>query len=320
MAWKKWLAIGLVAMGVATAGGVAATWAPDLPVAELKAKYATAPSQFIDIEGLQVHVRDEGAKDSALTPLLLIHGTGDSLFTWDGWVRELTAPGNPPRRIVRMDLPAFGLTGPNAGNDYSFEVYVRFITKVMDKLGIQKAVLAGNSLGGHIAWRVASDAPQRVERLILVDATGYRLKPESVPLGFILASLPGAEYLMPYTLPRGMVEGSLKNVYGDPSRVKPETVDLFYDMTRREGNRKALVRRLQQGYNDDAAKIAALKVPTLLIWGRKDRLVPLATSGERFAKDIAGSQLVVFDDLGHVPHEEGPVPTAAAVRDFLAKP
>jgi pimeloyl-ACP methyl ester carboxylesterase len=320
MSWKKWLGLGLVAVALATAGGVAATWAPDVPVEQLKTKWAKPPSQFIDIEGLQVHVRDEGTKDSPLTPLVLIHGTGDSLFTWDGWVRELTAPGNPPRRIVRMDLPAFGLTGPNAAHDYSFEVYVRFITQVMDKLGVQKAIIGGNSLGGHIAWRVATDAPQRVERLILVDATGYPLKPKSVPTGFILASLPGAAHLMPYTLPRSMVQGSLESVYGDPSRVKAETVDLFYDMTLRAGNRKALVRRLEQGYDDDITKIATIKRPTLLIWGRKDRLVPLATSGALFAKDIVGSELVVFDDLGHVPHEEAPVPTAAAVRAFLAKP
>jgi pimeloyl-ACP methyl ester carboxylesterase len=317
--WQRWVLGGVLGIVVASGAGLALTWTPDVPVAQLKARWALPPSQFIDVDGLAVHVRDEGQKDSALTPLVLVHGTSASLHTWDGWVRELTDPArNPPRRIVRLDLPAFGLTGPNAANDYSLDAYVRLVAQVMDKLGIAKAVVAGNSLGGHVAWRMASDLPQRVERAILVDASGYTMRPISVPIGFIAASTPVLRHVLPYTLSRPLVANGLHSVYGDPSKVTPELVDLYYDITRREGNRKALVRRLQQGYEDDPVRIRSIRQPTLILWGGKDQLIP-PVNGQRFAKDIQGSRLVVFDDLGHVPHEEDPVRTAAAVRAFLAQ-
>jgi len=127
-----------------------------------------------------------------------------------------------------------------------------------------------------------------------------------------------ARDLMRVTLPRGVVEDSLRNVYGDPAKVTPELVDLFVDMTRRSGNRQALSRRLEQGYTGDVAQIRALKVPTLILWGGRDRLIP-PDNARRFEKDIAGSKRVMFDDLGHVPHEEDPARTVAEVQRFLAQ-
>ncbi len=177
---------------------VAWYWTPDIPVEQLKARWAPPPSQFIDVDGLQVHVRDEGPRNDPL-PVVLIHGTSASLHTWDGWAAELSKT----RRVIRFDLPGFGLTGPNAAGDYSMAYYVSFTGKLLDKLGVARCVLGGNSLGGEVAWTTAHDLPQRVERLILVDAAGYRFQPRSVPLGFVIAATPGLRVLMKHVLTPG---------------------------------------------------------------------------------------------------------------------
>ncbi|MDI1236753.1 MAG: alpha/beta hydrolase [Polaromonas sp.] len=300
---------------VLVAVALVATWAPDQPVEALKPRWAQPPSQFIPIDGMQVHLRDEGPKDDPL-PIVLIHGTSASLHTWEGWATALRGQ----RRVIRFDLPGFALTGPNRQNDYSVDAYVRFVTAVVDQLGVQRFVLAGNSLGGQVAWATAVALPQRVARLVLVDASGYPPEsasvPPTLPLGFRIARTPGLRVLTQYTLPRSIVEKSVRNVYGDPSKVTPELVDLYRDMTLRAGNRQALGRRLDQGYSGNVAGLKALAVPTLILWGGRDRLIPLEF-GQRFARDIAGSRLVVFDELGHVPHEEDPARTVAVVKAFL---
>ena len=298
--------------------GVIATWAPDRSVDQLKGRWAQAPSQFIAVNGLQVHVRDEGPRDDPL-PLVLLHGTSASLHTWDGWVADLKGQ----RRVIRFDLPAFGLTGPDLQNDYSLEAYVRLVEGVVNAMGVQNFVLAGNSLGGQIAWATAAALPQRVRQLVLVDASGYPMAPQSIPIGFRIARIPGVRRLAEVVLPRGVIQASLRNVYGDPGKVTPELVDRYYELTLREGNRQALAYRFDQMQKTDVAKgmaaIRALKMPTLILWGGKDRLIPVE-NGRRFAADIAGSQLVVFDDLGHVPQEEDPQRTVQALRKFLLKP
>ena len=315
---KLWVrALLLVLAGVLFFGSIAivATWAPDQPVDQLKARWARPPSRFLEVNGLQVHLRDEGPHDDP-APIVLLHGTSASLHTWEGWAQALRGK----RRVIRVDLPGFGLTGPNPQNDYSTEVYVQFLRAVMDKLDVQRFVLAGNSLGGQIAWAAAAVMPDRVDRLILVDASGYPPEslttPKSIPLGFRLAVTPGLRLLTQYTLPRGVVETSVRDVYGNPSKVTPELVDQYFDMALRQGNRKALARRLEQGYTGDVALLKQIKAPTLILWGGKDRLVPLE-SGQRFERDIAGARLVVFEDLGHVPHEEDPARTVDEVRRFL---
>ena len=147
--------VAFVACVVFAVAGVIATWGPDRSVDQLKARWAQAPSQFIAVNGLQVHVRDEGPRDDPV-PLVLLHGTSASLHTWDGWAADLKAQ----RRVIRFDLPAFGLTGPDLQNDYSLEAYVRLVEGVVNAMGVKHFVLAGNSLGGQVAWATAA-APGR---------------------------------------------------------------------------------------------------------------------------------------------------------------
>jgi pimeloyl-ACP methyl ester carboxylesterase len=141
--------------------------APDWPVEALVARWAPPPSDFIDVEGQLVHLRDVGPRDDP-EPLVLIHGTSASLHTWEGWVKALSAR----HRVISFDLPGFGLTGPNASGDYRGDSYARFVLDLMDQLKVQRMAVAGNSLGGEVAWRTALMAPRRVTKLILVDAAG----------------------------------------------------------------------------------------------------------------------------------------------------
>ena len=304
---------GLVALAFVAV--VAINWAPDRPASELADRWAQPPSTFLDLVGMQVHLRDEGRRDDP-TPIVLLHGTSASLHTWDGWVAALA----PTRRVVRMDLPGFGLTGPAPDGDYRIERYVEFVTALLDALGIERCVLAGNSFGGWIAWETALAAPGRVAALILVDSAGHPRESESVPIGFRIARIPLLNRFMEVTLPRGVVESSLRNTYGDPSRVTPGLVDRYYDLTLREGNRAALASRFADARSSPRIpQLPEIAAPTLILWGERDRLIPPAY-GEQFHRDIPGSRLVVFPELGHVPHEEDPVATVAAVRSFLDEP
>jgi len=294
---------------------VAFNWAPDQPVAALAARWAPPPSQFVEIDGMQVHVRDEGPRDDP-RPVVLLHGTSSSLHTWDGWAEALRGQ----RRVIRFDLPGFGLTGPSPDGDYAIDRYVAFMKAALNHFGVAHCILVGNSFGGWIAWETALAEPGRVDRLLLVDSAGYRLDSVSVPIGFRIAKIPVLNQLMKVTLPRAMIESSLRNVYGDPSRVTPALVDRYFDLTTRAGNREALVQRFRQSQpGSDSARIAAVKTPTLILWGGRDRLIPPAHA-ERFHRDIAGSQVVMFDSLGHVPQEEDPAVTLAAAHAFLAAP
>jgi pimeloyl-ACP methyl ester carboxylesterase len=336
---KRWIS-GAVVMALLLAGALALSWAPDLPVEALTERWASAASgsRFINVQGLQVHVRDEGVRTDA-EPIVLLHGTAASLHTWDGWAAELAKT----RRVIRFDLPGFGLTGPHEGKlqglradvpaaDYSTGMQVRFVLAALDALGVtQPVVLGGNSLGGQVAYEAALQAPGRVSRLILVDAAGYPFEYESMPLVFRIAlhtdKVPGLAWNMEHTLPRAIVGMSARNVYGDPSRVSEALVDRYEELALRAGNRRSLQWSLQQSWAAReqpagtmpavSARLRQIKQPTLILWGRKDRLIP-PMYGEQFAKDISGSKLVMFDTLGHVPHEEDAAQTVAAVQAFLA--
>ena len=304
---------------LATAIAMALSRAPDRPAQSLVARWGAPPSTFIEVNGMAVHVRDVGPRDDT-TPIVLIHGTGASLHTWEGWVQALQGR----RRVITFDLPGFGLTGPFAGrytpDDYGGDTYARFVLDLLDTLKVSRAVLGGNSLGGEVAWRVAVMAPPRVERLVLVDAAGPDFEPESVPVGFLIARIPVLNRITEELLPRPLVAASLANVYGDPRRVSPELVDRYFELTLREGNRRALGLRLRQFVRGEhAERIATIRQPTLILWGGRDRLIPPSV-GRAFQSSIPGSRLVVFDELGHVPHEEDPARTVEAVRTFLELP
>lgn len=303
-----------------TALGLALSRAPERPVQTLVARWAPAPSDFIEVKGQIVHLRDEGPRHTGAgspPPLLLIHGTSASLHTWEGWVKALKGQ----RRVISFDLPGYGLTGPFAGqyppDDYHGQAYARFVLDLMDVLQLPQAVLVGNSLGGEVAWRTALAAPGRVAGLVLVDALGPAFTPQAMPLGFVIASVPVLNRISEWALPRSLVAQGLATVYGDPAKVSTELVDRYFELALREGNRRALAKRMQGlVVGDGFEAVATLKLPTLILWGGRDKLIPPEV-GRQFQARIPGSQLVVLDTLGHVPQEEDAERSVLPVKVFL---
>ncbi|MDC1533487.1 alpha/beta hydrolase [Polaribacter sp.] len=283
----------------------------DIPVEILKEKYANEFSKFVEIDGIQVHYRVEGKG----IPIVLIHGTGASLHTWDDWTLKL----KENYQVIRMDLPAFGLTGPNKSGDYSIKQYTQFLEEFVVKMKLDSMFLAGNSLGGNIAWNYASKNPEKVQKLILVDASGLPTnKPQ--PWIFKMAKTPVLSKLFLYITPRNIIEDNLKQVYEDDTKISDALITRFHDMALREGNRKAFVDRAKIDFKiSEASKeeqLQNIQTPTLLIWGAKDTWIPL-DNGKRMDALLPNSKLVVLQNSGHVPMEENPKESFKVLNDFL---
>jgi len=248
--------------------------------------------------------------------ILLLHGTASSLHTWDGWVKAMS----PSWRVVRLDLPGFGLTGPYPSGDYSPAATVDFLERFADAAGLKRFVIAGSSLGGQAAWRYALRRPDRISGLILIDATGYPQNlSTSTAVALQIASMPVISELMRWAPIDGMVGRSLKDVYVDDTLVTPELVSRYSDLMRRPGNRVALGDRARNAPPSSGwEQLRQLKVPTLIMWGAQDTWVPLSM-GERFKQDIADSELIVYPNLGHLPMEEDPTTTARDAMAFLRR-
>lgn len=290
---------------------------PDQPAAEVEAHWADAGSRFTDVQGLRVHWRDEGPRDDP-QPLVLLHATASSLRSWDHWAAELAKT----RRVLRLDLPGAGLTGPFRGSwaadDYRGDTYARLVLGWMDAVALPRATLVGSSLGGEVAWRVAVRSPERVARLVLMAATGPAYRPLQEPLAFRLSPWPGLNRLSEWTLPEALVQRSLQAVFADPARVDAALVAQTRALALREGNRAALRHRLAQRQRDtaDVERLRRLRLPVLLLWGREDRLVPPSVAGI-FQTLLPQARLEMLDGVGHLPHLEQPDAALARVRPFL---
>ena len=309
MARGRKLLVGIGVVVLLVGGVFAASMTPELPAAELEARYATPPSRFLDVDGLRIHYRDQGQGPA----LVLLHGSNAALFTWEGWVRELSAH----HRVITLDLPGHGLTGPDAKGRYTWTDMAEVVEAFRARLGLERFHLAGNSMGGAVAWHYALLHPERVDRLVLVDAAGYP-RDEPAPLVFRLMRTPVLGELLSRVSPRSIIDKNVRAVYGDPSKVTKEGVDRYYALLLREGNRQATRERLRATVDDGLwRRLGEVRAPTLILWGAKDTWI-LPAYGQRFDRDIPDSTLIVYPDLGHVPMEEDPARTAADVRRFLA--
>ena len=297
-------------LAIAAIATLAAAYEPGRSVDELR-HWQSAASRFVDVDGMRVHYRREGTPGAPM--LVLLHGTGASLHTWDGWVDAL----GDAYEIVRMDLPGFGLTGPHPRDDYRIASYLSFVEGVVDALGVQRFALAGNSLGGNIAWQFAATRPERVRALILIDPSGLPpAQPREPSLVFRLSGIPVLRNLLTWFAPRALYENSLLEVYADDSKVTPELVRRYRELSLREGNREAFVQRNLQWETASPEQLAGIVAPTLIQWGAQDAWIPVGDA-RRFADGIDGSIVVVYPDLGHVPMDEAPARTAADARAFL---
>lgn len=294
-------------------------WArtPDLPAAELRAKYANSESEFVEVSpGLTVHLRDEGP---ALAPVvMLLHGSNASLHTWEPWVEQLKAT----HRVISYDHPGHGLTGPHPRDCYTAACFAQVVEAVAKNRKLDRFVLAGNSMGGWIAWNYALAHPERLAGLVLVDASGAPLPPEiepKPPIGFRIARTPGLNLLMRQITPRSMVEKSLRQSVSVQTSVTPAVVDRYWELLRYPGNRRATGIRFSTPREAAGLdKLAKIATPTLLVWGREDKLVPVEAATV-FDNAIPNSRAVIYDDVGHIPMEEAPYRSVGDLNTFLAE-
>lgn len=306
---KILLAVLLLA-GAGIGGFVWWAYTPDLSSAAAEAKFARGPGDFVEASGLRFHVRQEGPEGAPV--IVMIHGNASMLQSWDGWAADLSKD----HRVIRYDLAGHGLTGPDPTGAYSPERDAMQMKDLLDALKVERATLIGNSLGGQIAWHFAAAHPDRVEKLVLVAPGGFPLP----GIGFgQKVELPGAMKLMPYSLKRDAVRATIAPLYGDPARLSAQMLDTYYYSWLSPGVRPArLLRASAYMIQDPTEILRTIQAPTLLVWGEKDWLVPFATTPAKFQAALPNSRLVSFPGLGHMPQEEEPAATVAAVRSFLA--
>jgi pimeloyl-ACP methyl ester carboxylesterase len=281
----------------------------DTPRAVLEQEYHVAPADYVEAAGVRLHVVESGPKDAPA--IVMIHGFGSSLYTWDAWAALLS----PKWRVVRFDLPGFGLTGPDPTGDYSDERSLAVLAALMDRLGLARATLIGNSIGGKIAWKFAVAHPNRVEKLVLVSPDGFASP------GFEYGKKPDVPLMMkalPYVLPTPMLRMSLLPAYGNSAALTDAIVTRYRDMMLVPGVRAAMVARMGQVLmTDPLPLLRRIQAPTLLLWGRQDGMIPFANSAD-YLKAIPHSTLAALPGLGHVPQEESPATSLAPVLAFLA--
>ena len=306
----------MIAGGIATAlvaaiAGICVwLYAPDKARAALERQYFGGHADTIEAAGIRLNIRDEGPREAPA--IILLHGFGSSLLTWDPWATLLATD----HRVVRFDLPGFGLTGPDPADDYSDQRAGLILEALMDSLNIVRATVVGNSLGGKIAWLFAVQHPSRVERLVLISPDGFASP------GFDYGKKPAVPIvlrLLPYVLPRPMLRASLLPAYGAPARLTDATIDRYRDMMLAPGVRAAIVARTGQVMlQEPTPLLRQIKAPTLLLWGEKDGMIPFGNSAD-YLRAIPNATLVALPGLGHVPFEEAPAESIVPLRQFLSQ-
>ncbi len=286
--------------------GTGCSTSQEFSTAYLDQKYADGQSKFIDIDGSRIHYKDEGTG----VPLVLLHGIGSSLHTWDGWTNEL----KDQFRIIRLDLPGFGLTGSDSSKTYSMERYISVLHMFLNELNISKYYLAGNSLGGWLAWEYVLDYPNEVEKLVLIDAAGF-ITPDNPPKP--LRILQKFKKRAAKGAPKFVVRKGLKKAYGDKRLITDELVDRYFELNNRPGNPLAFYQVATAQYYPQTSRMPEITMPVLIMWGSEDKKWIDVSHAYLFEELLPNDRLIIYDGLGHLPMEEDPETTAKDVREFL---
>ncbi len=305
----------LACLGLAACAG-------DIPQAKLKAKYATAASRFTTLpDGVDVHYRDQGRRD-APTTIVMVHGFAANLDAWEPWVARLGSD----YRIITLDLPAHGLTTAPKGYQVSTQGQVEVVDQLTHALHADRFVLAGNSMGGGVAWTYALAHPDKVTALVLVDSVG--LPPPTTaggkprkgqPAVFVIMRNPLGRAILRHIDPRPLAERGLKQAYIDPNLVTPALVDRYVELARAPGHREMLLAGQDRPRTPITPQtFQAIHAPTLVMHGEADTVIP-AEAGKALAAAIPGAALILYPGVGHVPMEQIPDRSAADLRAFLAR-
>ncbi|HWU81192.1 MAG TPA: alpha/beta hydrolase [Caulobacter sp.] len=287
---------------------------PDIPYETLEAKYATKVSHYADLPGgVRLHYKDEGKADGPL--LVLVHGFGDSHFSWEGWVARLSNR----YRIITVDLPGHGLTRAPEGYVASADRFADLIDALAVQEKLPKFAIAGNSMGGGVAWQVAVRHPERVDALILVDAAGWPATTlKKPPLAFKLLKYSWGRAFLRSIDNKPLIRSGLRGEVGDPAVITDAFIDRWAELQRAPGHR-AILMSIQPGKHSQATKeiLATIKAPTLVLWGEIDPLIEVA-GAHKFAQAIPGAKLIIYPKVGHLPQVEIPQRSADDTSTFLA--
>lgn len=281
-------------------------YAPDKPRAALEAAY---PGEYRTVLGQRLRYRDTGPRDAPA--LILLHGFGSSLDTWEPWAKALSGT----YRVIRLDLPGFGLTGPDAKDDYSDDRTLAIIGGLMDQLHLQRATMIGNSLGGRYAWEFAARYPQRVDKLVLISPDGFASP------GFEYGKAPDVPLvmnLMPWVGPRSLIRANLAPAWAHPDELPDAVLERYRDMLLAPGVRQAILDRTRQTIlSDPSPRLRSIAAPTLLLWGEQDQMIPVRNSQD-YLRLVPRAALVRLPGMGHVPFEESPAAALPPLQRFLA--
>ena len=285
-------------------------WTPDRSRADLEARYLDASSAFMDVAGTSLRVRDTGPKNAPV--LILMHGFGSSLETWEPWARLLS----DNYRVVLFDFPGSGLSEPDRTGDYSDARSLELVKALMQQMGIERAALIGNSMGGRIAWKFAAAYPTLVSKLVLISPDGFASP------GFEYGQppkVPAVLELMKYFLPKPLLRTNLLAAYADPARLSDTRLTRYYELLLAPGNRSAMIARMRQTLLEEPrALLQRIEMPTLLLWGEADHMIPYSNAAD-YLRALPNAKLVSFHDLGHVPQEESPDESVQPLEQFLAR-
>jgi pimeloyl-ACP methyl ester carboxylesterase len=306
----------VVATVAALGGGLAACATREIPYATLAEKYGLPASLRFEPElGLSIHYTDEG--DRSGRTLILVHGFAASVHAWRPWIDRL----KDDYRLIAIDLPGHGLTQAPKGYRATMEGNAALVGKLADHASVTRFVLAGNSMGGAVAASFAMTHPERLEGLVLVDAAGWpgedRGASGGPPLVFQLMNNPVGRAILKWFDPRMFAKGGLKSAYLDESLVTKDLVDRYGELALAPGHRDILLtQNSRPAKSVTAADYKEIEVPTLVLSGEQDKLIPVAQS-RAIAAAIPGARLVTYPEGGHVPMEQLPDQSAKDLREFL---
>ena len=313
---RRTLAVILTIVAILAAGWLALRRA-DVPYDTLEGAYALPETQFLTLsDGLKIHYTDTGPKDRSA--IVLVHGFSSSLHTWNAWRDDL----EQDFRVITLDLPGHGLSRADPVDMVSIDRFADVIDQVTGKLGVNQFTLAGNSMGGNTAWAFALKYPDRLEGLVLVDASGWAANAEerkSSPIIFKLLANPLARAVLKDLDMTSLTRSALADSYTDPAFVTDDLVERYVALSRAPGHRATLLQLMaarDARAEASAASLATIQVPALVIWGRDDNLVPVSHA-QKFADAIKGAKLVVSDGVGHLPQEEAAAQSLADLREFM---
>ncbi len=307
MRMVKRVLVGLAALAAVVVG--TALWVyRDIPAERLEAKYAGETSQFIEIDGVRLHYRDEGQGPA----VLLMHAHWASLIMWDSWAEAL----KDSYRVLRYDMTSHGLTGPDPSGVYTMERNIELMEKFLDAQDIDKLYIAGTSMGGTTAIRYTAKHPDKVAGLILLNpgALNSTVRGSDRP-----PELPWFVDGLKYVTPRAMFAGMLRSGFGDPDRVPEDLIIRWHEMQMREGQREAEISRMRQYISGDIEDvIRSLTTPTLVMWGEKNPVVPIE-QGREIIDMMANAEtaFIAYPEVGHMITLEAPEQTAADARAYI---